>query len=54
MAQLSSTKIYGDLLVTGEIQTNGGINTYNDISNVPELPQGQIVSVKGDGLYVEK
>jgi hypothetical protein len=49
MANLSSTNIHGDLDVSGSI----GTGVYDSVSDVPNIPEGSFVYIRGDGLYIE-
>ena len=49
MANLSSTSVHGDLDVSGTLS----IGVYDSVSDVPNVPEGTLVYIRGEGLHVE-
>jgi hypothetical protein len=49
MANLGSTSVHGDLDVSGSL----GIGVYDSVSDVPNIAEGSLVYIRGEGLHVE-
>ena len=49
MAKLGDTTVFGNLDVSGAVV----FGVYDSTADVPDIPEGAVVYIRGDGLYVE-